>query len=114
MTHSDKSRQNGNAAASDAAATAPETEYPAVVSSNADLRVSEKDEARDAAVTATGADVDNDHADERPVDRSQDAPEDRISEEEDEAEMLQQSGIEAGNIDEHGNPSRDQQFTPVE
>lgn len=27
----------------------------------------------DAAMTATGEDIDNDHADERPVDRSQDA-----------------------------------------
>jgi len=28
---------------------------------------------RDAAMTATGEDIDNDHADERPVNRSQDA-----------------------------------------
>lgn len=27
----------------------------------------------DAAMTATGEDIDNDHADERPIDRSQDA-----------------------------------------
>ena len=31
--------------------------------------------AADAAMTPTGLDIDNDHADERPVDRSQDAPE---------------------------------------
>lgn len=33
------------------------------------------DKPADAAMTPTGLDIDNDHADERPVDRSQDAPE---------------------------------------
>jgi hypothetical protein len=43
----------------------------------------------DAAVTATGADIDNDHADERPVDRSQDAPENYNSEQDDEPAQAQ-------------------------
>lgn len=43
----------------------------------------------DAAVTATGVDIDNDHADERPVDRSQEAPENFNSEQDDEAAQAQ-------------------------
>ena len=55
-----------------------DTTYPVdapKVSSNADLRVAEDNEMEDAAMSPTGADIDNDHADERPVNRSQDAPE---------------------------------------
>lgn len=37
----------------------------------------------DAAMSPTGLDIDNDHADERPVDRSQDAPENREQDDED-------------------------------
>jgi hypothetical protein len=43
----------------------------------------------DAAVTATGTDIDNDHADERPVDRSQDAPEIYNREQDDEPAQAQ-------------------------
>ncbi len=60
-----------------------DTTYPAdasKVSSNADLRVAEDDDLSDAAMSPTGADIDNDHADERPVDRSQDAPEEKKDE----------------------------------
>lgn len=84
MTDTNNGRPIGNTPIADAAsATAPatpanDTTYPAdapKVSSNADLRVAEDDEMDDAAMSPTGADIDNDHADERPVDRSQDAPE---------------------------------------
>lgn len=80
----DTSRPIGNTPITDAAAaTAPaspatDTTYPVdapKVSSNADLRIGENEEALDAAMSPTGADIDNDHADERPYDRSQDAPE---------------------------------------
>lgn len=80
----DTARPIGNTPITDAAAaTAPvspatDTTYPVdapKVSSNADLRIGEDEEASDAAMTPTGADIDNDHADERPYDRSQDAPE---------------------------------------
>lgn len=62
--------------------------FPHAVSSNADLRVKE-DDATDAAMTATGIDIDNDHADESPVDRSEDAPENFNSEQDDEAAQAQ-------------------------
>lgn len=97
MTDTDNSRPMGNTPITDAAAAsalptpANDTTYPAdapKVGSNADLRVAEDDDMREAAATATGADIDNDHADERPVDRSQDAPQ-----------------------KEH---EKDEQFTPVE
>jgi hypothetical protein len=135
----------------------------------------------DAAMTATGADIDSDHADERPFNRSEDAPENDNSEQndepsqaqtiadeamrgaganeesqhggvinpaqidaddaqdvvdhmtqmersgnidmdayrgerndDDEAEMIGEAGMEPDDIDEHGNKPRDQQFTPVE
>lgn len=45
--------------------------------------------AADAAITPTGLDIDNDHADERPVDRSQDAPETHDSEHDDEPAQSQ-------------------------
>ena len=102
MADSDNSRPIGNTPIADAAsATAPQppaadTTYPAdapKVSSNADLRVAEEDdELSDAAISPTGADIDNDHADERPVNRSQDAPEEDDDEEN----------------------RHDEQFTPVE
>ncbi len=84
MADTDNSRPIGNTPIADAAsAAAPptpanDTTYPVdapKVSSNADLRVAEDDEYSDAAMSPTGADIDNDHADERPIDRSQDAPE---------------------------------------
>ena len=84
MTDTNNGRPIGNTPIADAAsATAPatpanDTTYPVdapKVSSNADLRVAEDDEETgNAAMSPTGADIDNDHADERPVDRSQDAP----------------------------------------
>lgn len=89
MTETDNARPIGNTPITDAASTtapaapANDTTYPAdapKVSSNADLRVAEDDEASDAAMSPTGADIDNDHADERPVDRSQDAPEEEQDE----------------------------------
>jgi hypothetical protein len=48
----------------------------------------------DAAVTATGADIDNDHADERPINRSDDAPDDN-SEQIDEPAQAQTVADEA-------------------
>ena len=45
--------------------------------------------AEDAAITATGADIDNDHADEKPLDRSQDAPQNDNSEQDDEPAQAQ-------------------------
>lgn len=95
MTQNDNSRPIGNTPITDAAAaTAPnqqtnQTEYPASVNSNADLRIGEDDNARDAAMTATGEDIDNDHADERPIDRSQDASETFNSEQDDEDAQAQ-------------------------
>ena len=95
MTDADNNRPMGNTPVTDAAAAsalptpANDTTYPVdapKVGSNADLRVAEDDHLREAATTATGIDIDNDHADERPVDRSQDAPD----------------------------PEEDEQFTPVE
>jgi hypothetical protein len=190
VTQSDNSRPIGNTPITDAAAsTAPQpaasaTEYPASVSSNADLRVGGDDAAQDASMTATGVDIDNDHADERPINRSDDAPETHNAEQEDEAaqaqtvaddairgladrqsgeesehggstnpaqigaddtqdvvdhmnqmersgqidmdayrgerndddeaEMIGEGGMEPDDIDEHGNRPRDQQFTPIE
>ncbi len=86
--------------------------------------------AADAAMSPTGADIDNDHADERPVDRSQDAPDAVESDDsgstnpdpvvpdniDDESGMLGEGGTETGEIDEHGNPRRGETElnTPVE
>ena len=95
MTDTNNSRPMGNMPITEAAAAsalptpANDTTYPEdapKVGSNADLRVAEDDHLREAAMSATGIDIDNDHADERPVDRSQDAPD----------------------------PEDDEQFTPVE
>lgn len=89
MTDTDNARLIGNTPMADAAsATAPatpaaDTTYPVdapKVSSNADLRVAEDNELEDAAMSPTGADIDNDHADEKPVDRSQDAPDEEKDE----------------------------------
>lgn len=46
-------------------------------------------QAADAAMSATGFDVDNDHADKRPVDRSQDAPKADNREQDDEPAQAQ-------------------------
>ena len=98
MTSDDNGRPIGTSPITDAAsATAPE-----------DLP------RENAAMTATGEDVDNDHADERPIDRSQDAAAQIVADGESEADMLQQSGSETDAVDEHGHKPRDQQFTPVE
>lgn len=83
MTDADNSRPIGTpvtdaASAGTLPAPANDTTYPVdapKVSSNADLRIAEDEELSDAAISPTGADIDNDHADERPVNRSQDAPE---------------------------------------
>jgi hypothetical protein len=95
VTQTNNSRPIGSTPITDAAAaTAPSSNtpdpgaYPAAVSSNADLRVKEDGDS-DAAMTATGADIDNDHADESPVNRSQDAPENFNSEQDDEAAQAQ-------------------------
>jgi len=96
MTDRDISRPIGSTPITDAAAaTAPDqartqrTTYPAAVSSNADLRTDEDDDASSAAMTATGEDIDNDHADERPYDRSDDAPESFHGEQDDEGAQAQ-------------------------
>lgn len=96
MTDRDNSRPIGSTPITDAAAaTAPDqagtqrTEYPAAVRSNADLRTGEDDDSSSAAITATGEDIDNDHADERPYDRSDDAPESFHGEQDDEAAQAQ-------------------------
>lgn len=72
MASNDNPRPIGNTPVTDAAAaTAPDETLK--YGSNADLRVAEDEHLRDAAMTATGADIDNDHADERPFDRSDDS-----------------------------------------
>ena len=76
MTQTNNDRPIGNTPITDAAAaTAPAG--------------SSGTTASDAAVTATGEDIDNDHADERPVDRSQDSPENYNSEQDDESAQAQ-------------------------
>ena len=127
VTQTDDSRPIGNTPMADAAsATAPTTHAtdleagPSTMRSNADLRTDE-DDASDAAVTATGADVDNDHADESPVDRSQDAPESFNKEQDDEAAQAQTVSDDAirGIADrasffesEHGGSSNPAQIDP--
>lgn len=88
MASNDNSRPIGNTPITDAAAASapdPTQSY----GSNADLRVAEDEHLRDAAISATGADIDNDHADERPLDRSDDAPETFNSEQDDEQAQAQ-------------------------
>lgn len=107
MTQTDNSRPIGNTPITDAAAaTAPDaatlTGHPAT---------------SDAAVTATGVDIDNDHADERPVDRSQEAPENINSEQDDEAAQAQTVSDDAiRNIpnaaSEHGGTTNPAQIDP--
>lgn len=64
-------------------------------SSNADLRVPDSDDAEDAAMSPTGLDIDNDHADERPVDRSQDAPDDSQRKQDNDKVQAQNAGGDA-------------------
>lgn len=72
MASNDNPRPIRNTPITDAsAATAPDETQQ--YGSNADLRVAEDEHLRDAAITATGTDIDNDHADERPRDRSDDS-----------------------------------------
>ena len=127
VTGTDDSRPIGNTPITDAsAATAHQSSssdssaYPSAVSSNADLRTKE-DNADAAAMTATGADVANDHADEGPIDRSQDAPETFNSEQDDEAAQAQTvaedavRGIadrDAAQESEHGGSSNPAQILP--
>ena len=88
MAINDNSRPIGNTPVTDAAAsTAPDDTQK--YGSNADLHVAEDEHLRDAAISATGADIDNDHADERPVDRSDDTPETDNSEQDDEQSQAQ-------------------------
>jgi hypothetical protein len=78
--------------------------------------------AADAAMTPTGLDIDNDHADERPVDRSQDAPEANNSEQDDEPAQAQTVAGEAlkggtsrqmgGEDSEHGGTTNPAQIQP--
>lgn len=51
----------------------PATQKPVTDPTAATPPVQPRKFGRDAAMTATGEDIDNDHADERPVNRSQDA-----------------------------------------
>lgn len=104
MTQTDNSRPIGNTPITDAAAATA----PASPSGTA---------ASDAAVTATGVDIDNDHADERPVDRSQEAPENFNSEQDDEAAQAQTVSDDAiRNIpnaeSEHGGTTNPAQIYP--
>ncbi len=74
--------------------------------------------ATDAAVTATGADIDNDHADERPVNRSDDAPETVNAEQDDEPAQAQTVADEAmhggaGNA-EHGESMHNSHSNPAQ
>ena len=76
----------------------------------------------DAAMTPTGLDIDNDHADERPVDRSQDAPEAHNSEQDDEPAQAQTvagdaldgaaAGQMGGEDSEHGGATNPAQVQP--
>jgi hypothetical protein len=78
--------------------------------------------AADAAMTPTGLDIDNDHADERPVDRSQDAPESHNDEQDDEPAQAQTvagealtgtaSGQMGGEDSEHGGTTNPAQIQP--
>lgn len=127
MSENDNSRPIGSTPITDAAAaTAPQqgserTGYPAAVSSNADLRTEEDDDASSAAMTATGEDIDDDHADERPFDRSQDAPETFNGEQDDEdaqAQTVADDAIrgvadgQASTESEHGGSSNPAQIEP--
>ena len=89
MTDTDHNRPMGSTPVTDAAAAsapptpANDTTYPIdapKVSSNADPRIAENDDLREAPMSATGLDIDNDHADERPVDRLQDTPDEEKDE----------------------------------
>jgi hypothetical protein len=94
MASNENSRSIGTTPITDAAAaTAPDNVQK--YGSNADLRVAEDDHLRDAAISATGADIDNDHADERPLNRSDDAPETHNSEQDDEPAQAQTVAEEA-------------------
>ena len=78
--------------------------------------------AADAAMSPTGLDIDNDHADERPVDRSQDAPEAHNNEQDDEPAQAQTVADEAldgasagqmgGGESEHGGAANPAQIQP--
>ena len=114
MTDINNARPIGSNPIADAAsATAPstaatDTTYPAdapKVSSNADLRIKEDDDLADAAMSPTGADIDNDHADERPIDRSQDSSQSDAGNEEDD---------DLDDEDDDEDDDDDEQFTPTE
>ena len=88
MTSNDTGRPIGSNPIADAAsATAPTTQH------------------HDPAITVTPEDFDQPEG----VPDAADQPD-----EQNEADMLQQSGSETGAVDEHGHQPRDKQFTPVE
>ncbi|MEY3622928.1 MAG: hypothetical protein RLZZ407_487 [Pseudomonadota bacterium] len=104
VTQTDNDRPIGNTPITDAAAaTAPAG--------------SSGTTASDAAVTATGEDIDNDHADERPVDRSQDSLENYNSEQDDESAQAQTVSDDAirnnpNGESEHGGTTNPAQIYP--
>ena len=104
MTQTDNDRPIGNTPITDAAAATAPAESSGTTAS-------------DAAVTATGEDIDNDHADERPVDRSQDSLENYNSEQDDEDAQAQTVSDDAiRNIpnaeSEHGGTTNPAQIDP--
>lgn len=120
MASNENSRPMGNTPITDAAAaTAPDDTQK--YGSNADLRVAENENLRDAAISATGADIDNDHADERPFNRSDDSPETHNSEQDDEQSQAQtvaddaireKSGQVGYGNSEHGGETNPAQIQP--
>lgn len=73
--------------------TQPDNNRPVGGTPGTDAAANE--DAQDAAITATGLDIDNDHADEKPLNRSQDAPENENPEQDDEPAQAQTVAGEA-------------------
>jgi hypothetical protein len=95
MSSNDTSRPIGTKPITDAAsATAPDTSQ------------------QQSAATIAPDDFDNRNAEAPATEQAPETPDQM--DEENEADMLQQSGSEVGTVDEHGHQPRDQQFTPVE
>lgn len=95
MSSNDTGRPIGTNPITDAAsATAPDTSQ------------------QQSAATITPEDFNNQNAEVPSTEQAPETPEQM--DEENEADMLQQSGSETGAVDEHGHQPRDQQFTPVE
>ncbi|HEV7233832.1 MAG TPA: hypothetical protein VGN36_06265 [Sphingorhabdus sp.] len=113
MAENDNSRPIAGTPVTDAAAaTAPDDTMK--YGSNADLRVAEDEHHRDAAITATGEDIDNDHADERPLDRSQDANAVHNQQEYAEQDMPGQQGGDQSLNQQQQQQQRDGQYSPTE